>query len=129
MIVGIATAQNRISPVFDCAGHITIYRIENGIPQIKQECDIQTASYIAKVTALNKLCVDKIICGAISREFHSMLIAGGIEVTPWISGNVEDILRAVCDNTIADKRFLMPGCSRNRCRCRRQSLKHNKNTI
>ena len=128
MIVGIATAQNRISPVFDCAEHFCIYRIEGGIIEKQEECRLNAGSYSSKLAALNQLGIQCIICGAISRELHDMISAHGIEVTAWVSGPVEEIISAFCNDNISDAKFLMPGCLKNtkRCRCQRR-MNHSRN--
>ena len=123
MILGIATAQNRISPVFDCAEHFSIFYIENGIVKQREDCRIPATTYMEKLATLNQLGVECIICGAISRELLDIVILHGIEILPWISGDVEEILHAFCNDGIADTKYSMPGClkGQRRCHCHKRS--------
>ncbi len=118
MILGIATSHNRISPVFDCAEHFSIYCIKDKTVEKCEECRIPATSYSGKLATLDKLGVECIICGAISRELHDIVRAYGIDIMPWISGQVEEVLSAFCNDRIADRKFLMPGCMRRQKQCK-----------
>ncbi|MBN1634973.1 MAG: hypothetical protein JW920_00570 [Deltaproteobacteria bacterium] len=63
----------------------------------------------AKVATLVDLKVDLLICGALSREFAAMVVHSGIELLPFISGSIEDVLAAYNRGDLSDQRFLMPG--------------------
>jgi hypothetical protein len=39
-----------------------------------------------------------------------MLVAAGVEVTPFLSGDVEALLKTTVERGTIDRRFLMPGC-------------------
>jgi predicted Fe-Mo cluster-binding NifX family protein len=55
--------------------------------------------------------VEVLICGAISRYFYSLLInVAGIDVIPWVSGSIEEVLNAYMKGNLYRQKFLMPGC-------------------
>jgi len=53
--------------------------------------------------------VETLICGAISGQFAYMVTTAGIELIPWISGQVEGVLQAFLRRNLFDRQFLMPG--------------------
>lgn len=127
MRIGLTTAHERISPVCDCAHYLSVYDIDQGIAG---ECSIVSfdcQSYVQKVTILEQMKVEYLICGALSREFQSMISATGIQVIPWISGPVNEVISAFCAGSLEDIKYMMPGCCRRmHRRGRRRSLNNNK---
>ena len=59
---------------------------------------------------LEQLGVDVVICGAISRCLSRHLEMRGIQVVSFVSGDVDEVLRAYASGTLGDHRFLMAGC-------------------
>ncbi len=110
MKIAVPVWNDRIAPVFDSARTLLIVDIKNE--------RINTISYhpfnpqfTARLTEeLNHLGIDGLICGAIS-EIHSTLIeACRIQLIPFISGNVTQILEAYAKGNPLAPSFLMPGC-------------------
>ncbi|MFH0845152.1 MAG: NifB/NifX family molybdenum-iron cluster-binding protein [Pseudomonadota bacterium] len=62
-----------------------------------------------KCFRVQRLGLDVLICGAISRPFLRRLKDIGIEIIQGISGHPEAILEAYLQGNIYDSRFLMPG--------------------
>lgn len=110
MKVAVTIWDDRIAPVFDSARTLLIVDIKN--QQIK---NISYQSFNPQFTArlaeeLNHLGIDVFICGAIS-QIHSILIeAGKIQLIPFMSGNVTQVLEAYAKGNPLAPSFLMPGC-------------------
>jgi len=58
---------------------------------------------------IHDLCVDTLICGAVTRHFSELLKASGINLIQGISGQPEAVLDAYLDGTLAHPKYLMPG--------------------
>ncbi|RJP22127.1 MAG: hypothetical protein C4520_08700 [Candidatus Abyssobacteria bacterium SURF_5] len=120
MKVAFPVWQSRISPVFDTAEHLVILEVEEGHEVARMEYPIIGLPPAQRAKRLEELEVDSLICGAVSRHLANMLKANGIEVIPWISGAVDDVLPRYLNGLPLDGPFLMPGCNRqNRRQCRR----------
>ncbi len=67
--------------------------------------------------------VGTVVCGAISRPIQEQLSAAGIEVVPFVAGELREVVRAWFSGGLYGAAFTMPGCcGRRRMRrgcCRR----------
>lgn len=111
MRVAIPTWNGRVSPVFDTASRLLVVEVGPEGQYNRYETDISDQSLPSKVMRLTGLAVDTLICGAISRPLASMITAAGIELIPWISGQVEEVLQAFLRGALFTPQFLMPGCA------------------
>jgi predicted Fe-Mo cluster-binding NifX family protein len=75
----------------------------------------------SRAAEISRAGIDVLICGAVTRPLMDALAASGIRVVPWVSGEVNEILDAFGSGELAEGRFSMPGCGRQRCRRRRRS--------
>ncbi|MGC9329716.1 MAG: NifB/NifX family molybdenum-iron cluster-binding protein, partial [Candidatus Hinthialibacter sp.] len=70
---------------------------------------------------LQKLKIEILICGAISRPLEELIHAKNIKVISYLCGDVEEVLQAFLKNQLPQDQFLMPGCcGRRRFRFRRR---------
>jgi predicted Fe-Mo cluster-binding NifX family protein len=126
MRIAIPISRGRVSPVFDTAGVLMVVTVEDGQEISRSRVDLQDLGVPARVNQLTSSGVKVLLCGAISQPLYDMLEVAGIEVTPFLSGDVEVLLNAYCEEMISDPRFLMPGCGGSkRCRQRRRLNRHN----
>ena len=116
MKVVVPVWKDRISPVFDTAGTLLVVDFENDkeVSRYRIGTNKQPPSY--RVKTLTDLKADALLCGAVSRPLFDMLVVAGVKVTPFLSGDVESLLRAFIEDRLTDARYLMPGC----CGWRRQ---------
>lgn len=127
MKLAIPVWQSRVSPVFDSAERLLILEVEHGRELSRVEHPITGLPATKRARRLSELGVDVLLCGAISRPVSQMMAACGIQVIPWVSGDVDDLLAWYLDGKPLERRFLMPGCGhRNRFRgsCRRGRARH-----
>lgn len=116
MKVAVTVWENRISPVFDSAHHIVVADIEDRQVTEKRYENFNPAMLSHFVDELMLQKVETFICGAISEVPAQMIETSGIELIPFISGNVNDVLESFASVNSIDQEFLMPGCRRKACK-------------
>jgi predicted Fe-Mo cluster-binding NifX family protein len=109
MKIAVPVWEGKVSPVFDSASRLLILQVENNRETLRSERDMDERDLARRCSRIKRLDVDTLICGAISRYFYRMLVAADIEVIPWISGPVEEVLEAYMHDTLHHSKFLMPG--------------------
>jgi predicted Fe-Mo cluster-binding NifX family protein len=106
----ICILENRIAPVFDTARQIHIIKAESG----KIVCEMQEALPedfpIRRVCRLVDLGVGTLVCGAISRPLHAMVSSYGIQVVPFIAGDLHEVMHAWLRGSMNHAAFALPGC-------------------
>jgi predicted Fe-Mo cluster-binding NifX family protein len=116
MKIALPTFNGRISPVFDTAQRLILVEV-NGTNELSRgEHAIQSNSFARRAAHINELGIEILLCGAISRPLAMMIAAQGIEVVPFISGEVDEVLGAYLQGRLAEPKYFMPGC----CGRRRQ---------
>jgi predicted Fe-Mo cluster-binding NifX family protein len=106
--------ENRIAPVFDTARQICIVEVESGLIVQKGREPLAGDLPVQKALRLTELGVGTLICGAVSRPLQGMLIGCGIQVVPFVSGNLDEVIRAWMSGKVNRGAFAMPGCLRGR---------------
>ena len=117
MKVALPIWEGRVSPVFDTAGRLLVARIEAGEIESRREESIAAPSAAGRVSRLRELEVEVLICGAISRPLGDLVSAAGIRLVPFVTGAVDEILKAFVSGTLDGPAYLMPGCCGMRRRC------------
>lgn len=104
--------DNRIAPVFDSARQIHVVETESG--RIVAETDEVMANDLSvkKVFRMVDLGVSTLVCGAISKPLHAMVIASGIRVISFVAGDLRKVIKAWLDGSLDSGKFAMPGCCR-----------------
>lgn len=102
--------EERIAPVFDSARQVLVAEAEAGriVRQQRQELDMPLP--LQKTLRLRELGVDVLVCGAISRPLQALVAAAGIQLIPFVSGELEDVIQAWSGGKLPASRFFMPGC-------------------
>lgn len=110
MRIAVPIWKDRVSPVFDTAGTLLVVDVDGGREVSRRRIDLSSNPPHDRVKRLTAAGVDILLCGAISRPLFEMLVAAGVEVTPFLSGEIEALLRTAVERGTIDRRFLMPGC-------------------
>ena len=124
MRTAFAVMDNRIAPVFDTARELLIISSETPTLKAAKRLLLGQSTYISRPLAIAECGADVLVCGAVSRPLRAMLEAYGIEVHPFVAGDVSNIVEAYYRGELDAPRFAMPGCRRGRGRgfhggCRR----------
>ncbi|WP_319524904.1 response regulator [uncultured Desulfosarcina sp.] len=110
MKVAVTVWKERISPVFDASRRLLIAEIEDRRITDRSYVifDPEMPSNLAKI--LSELDVPVLICGAVSQVPANIMANGGIELIPFITGEVDRILEVYARGNPLAPAFLMPGC-------------------
>jgi predicted Fe-Mo cluster-binding NifX family protein len=114
--------DNRIAPVFDIARQIHVVEAESGRIVAETEEVLADDLPVQKVIRLAELGVGTLVCGAISRPLHEMVAAYGIEVIPFVAGDLCEVIQAWLSDKLEHDTFAMPGCC-GRGRGRRRGMR------
>jgi len=110
MKIAIPVYGDNISNVFDFAHRLLLMDIENTKVVNRSEVALESQSLPQRVGQLKSLGVDVLVCGAISRLLANMATASGIQLLPYVTGRVNDVLQAYLDGQLVQPQFTMPGC-------------------
>jgi predicted Fe-Mo cluster-binding NifX family protein len=114
MKVAITVWRNRISPVFDVARNIIILDVEKGKVLQERSESFSNDQPEHKAVRLQQLMVKTLICGAISKLQAHQISSHQIELIPFISGEIEDVIKAFLSGNLPNSKLMMPGCCRSR---------------
>lgn len=104
--------ENRIAPVFDIARQIRVVETESGRIVAETEEFFANDLPAKKVYRIAGLGVSTLVCGAISRPLHTMVMASGIRVISFVAGDLRKVIKAWLDGNLESGKFAMPGCCR-----------------
>jgi predicted Fe-Mo cluster-binding NifX family protein len=105
--------NGRLAPVFDTARQMLVVTITtDGASQADQE--LVDGAPLRRAVQLAEAGIEVLLCGAISRTLHELIVARGITVLPFMAGDLQEMIACWVDGTLVDEAFAMPGCRR-RC--------------
>ena len=121
-IITVPVWNKRVSNVFDFANMLMLLEVDNGVESRRLNVSLENQSLRQRVRKLKSFETDILICGAISRELADMVTSSGIQLLPYVTGYVDDVLQAYLTGQLAQPRFIMagywPGARKGFGRCR-----------
>jgi predicted Fe-Mo cluster-binding NifX family protein len=120
MKIAIPIWDNKISPVLDTASKLLVVEVKDQVESSRFEVFLDEQELVRRCRRICGMEIDLLICGAVSRPFHGMLMALGVRIIQDISGHPEDVLSAYLQHKTLCPRFLMPGCGAKRERRNKQ---------
>ena len=87
--------SDRVSIAFDFAVRLLLVETENDKEMSRSHIRLESQPLSQRMSQLKHFEVDVLVCGAISRMLAEMVKASGIEVLPYVTGSIDDILRAL----------------------------------
>ena len=108
--IAIPVHNGRVSPVLDAARHLVLIETVDGEEVGRSERDIDVKFPPHRAKWLAEQGIDMLICGAVSMPLAQMVQSHGIELRPWIVGDLEEVIKAHLDGRLQRPRFIMPGC-------------------
>ena len=109
MKLAIPVSKGRVSTAFDFARDALLLDYEDGREVSRTELVLKEEIPVNRARRLESLGVRVLICGAISRSLAEHLTSVGIDVIPFVSGTVEEVLAAYLAGEVESAQFLMPG--------------------
>jgi predicted Fe-Mo cluster-binding NifX family protein len=109
MKIAIPVYNDGVSNVFDFAHRLLLVDIEKGREVNRSELELKAESPPQRAGRLKNSGADVLICGAISRALAGMVTASGTQVLAFVTGRVDDVLKAYLAGQLAEPRFSMPG--------------------
>jgi len=110
MRIAFAYWKDRIAPVFDTARFLRLVDVENHRVIAQSEEVLGEDLPQGTMHRLVDLKVDTLVCGAISRQLEVAIATSGIEVVPFVAGDVETVIEAFLGRRLWGDSFKMPGC-------------------
>lgn len=114
--VAIPIWEGRISPVLDAAERLWICDLDGGGAGSQRVVEFRAQEIGQRTEELRSLGIGTLLCGALSRPLHNLLLSAGIAVIPWLTGAVDEVLAAYSNGRLDLDRFRLPGCRRRRMR-------------
>ncbi|PIE79078.1 MAG: hypothetical protein CSA11_12395 [Chloroflexi bacterium] len=119
MKLAVTVWENRISPVFDSAKHLLLVTLDGKGFHVERTVALGDDPFAAIFRLQQQEGIELLLCGALCRRGEERLKkAVGLEVLPFLSGEVETILQHLAMDADPGV-FAMPGCRR-QCCCRRR---------
>ena len=112
--------EHRIAPVFDTALQIHLVETDGVRITAEKTHAISGEERAQKVAWLAEREVSVLVCGAVSRPLQEQLASVGIEVVPFVAGDLRQVIHASFNGTLSGAAFTMPGC----CGRRRMRRRH-----
>jgi len=116
--VALTVWEGHIAPVFDVSQEAELLTIEGGAVTGRRRTSIATPTAPEKVSRLQELGVETLVCGAISAPLQQELARRGLHVVSFVAGEIEEIVRALIAGSLPSPAFAMPGCRGRRRRAR-----------
>ena len=101
MRIGIAAYKDVVANRVDFAETLRIYDIQDGRQLMERELAFPNLSPLYKANAILSSGVEVLICGAINCFFYRMLAGSGMQVLPWITGDMDSVLKRFAEGTLA----------------------------
>lgn len=105
-----ACCDGRIAPVFDTARRVRLVEADAGGISAESEEPLGEEMPARRARRLAELGVGTLVCGAISRPLHEMVVSHGVQVVPFVAGDLREIIRAWLSGALRGDAFAMPGC-------------------
>jgi predicted Fe-Mo cluster-binding NifX family protein len=109
MKVAIPAWEDRVSSVLDFSQRVVVVELHDGGEISRTEVALSEPNALAKLARLRTLGVDVVICGAISRPIASAAEGCGIQLLPYVTGGVDEVLDAFRSGQLARPQFALPG--------------------
>ena len=108
--VAIPVWNDQVSTTFDFAERLVVLETEVGREISRREIQLDGDSVERKARKIRDMAVQVVLCGAISQAFARAVARTGIEIIPYVTGPIDDVLAAYLCGRLAEPRFLQPGC-------------------
>jgi predicted Fe-Mo cluster-binding NifX family protein len=109
MKVAIAVWEDCVSSVLDFAQRVVVADLKEGTETGRTELALAERNPFLKPARLRELGVDVLICGAVSQPLACAFTACGIPLVPYVTGKVDDVLKAYQAGQLGMPQYRLPG--------------------
>jgi predicted Fe-Mo cluster-binding NifX family protein len=109
MKVAIAVWEDWVSSVLDFSRQLFVVELKDGGETSRVQVVLSEQNAFARLAQLRELGVDVLICGAVSQPLACAFMAGGIQLLPYVTGRVDDVLKAYQAGELGQPQFTLPG--------------------
>jgi len=109
MKVAIAVWEDRVSSVLDFSQRLFVMELSDGGETSRIQVALSEQSALAKLAQLRELGIDVLICGAVLQPLALAFTASGIQLLPYVTGRVDDVLKAYQAGELGLPQFTLPG--------------------
>lgn len=108
MCLALAAFDNRIAALLETADRLVLIDLPAVDFSARKVVAVRNNSFANLVQLLQQNQVTVLICGAINGCRYRSLESLGVQVIPWITGNIDTVLAAFQNHTL--EQCMMPGC-------------------
>jgi len=112
MSLALATYEDRIASLFESSDRFVVIDLPASTLENSRSIPVDDNSPPELLKLLKRNDVTVLICGAISGYNHHLLEVEGIQVIPWITGDLQRVAQAYFTGNLFSLPFVMPGCRR-----------------
>ena len=109
MKVAIPIWEDRVSSALDFSQRLIVVELNETGEVSRSQITLSDPSPFVRLARLRELGVNVLICGAVSQPLASVSAAQGIQLLPYVTGGVDDVLRAYQDGRLNLPQFRLPG--------------------
>ncbi len=109
MKVAIAVWEDCVSSVLDFSQRLLVVEMNEAGEVSRSEITLTDQSPFVRLARLREFGVSVLICGAVSQPLASVATAQGIQLLPYVTGGVDDVLRAYRDGRLNLPEFRLVG--------------------
>ena len=108
MKLAIPEFKGRVSPTFDFCRNILLVEVSPGEQPRITDLDFSSLESCQRASFLKALGTDTLLCGGISRELAEDVREQGIQIVPWLSGEILEVLGAYFQDSLPDAELTLP---------------------
>jgi predicted Fe-Mo cluster-binding NifX family protein len=109
MKVAIAVWEDFVSSVLDFSQRLIVVELKDGDEVSRAQIALSEQNAFAKLARLRELGIDVLICGAVSQPLACASAACGIQLLPYVTGKVDDVLKAYGTGQLGLPQYTLPG--------------------
>jgi predicted Fe-Mo cluster-binding NifX family protein len=109
MKVAIAVWQDRVSSVLDFSQQLFIVELKDGDETSRVQIALPEQTALGRLVRMRELGIDVLICGAVSQPLASAITAAGVRLLPYVTGAMDDVLKAYQAGQLDRPQFELPG--------------------
>ena len=115
MKVAVTVWEDRVSPVFDSACTLLVAEIEGNriVNEYYQRFNPEMPLQLVQMLTAQGVVV--LICGAVSEGLANMVETAGLELIPFITGDIRKVFTTCLASKPVWSELKMPGCNRPAC--------------